>query len=696
MRCPSSAELLEPGHGVASESVYLNRELSWLEFNARVLALAADERMPLLERCKFCAIFSSNLDEFFEVRVAGLREQEEAFANSKSIDGLTPHQQLDAIAQRVALLVERQSTIFTTLLRPALREAGITLVAWSDLTRDEAAAMETVFDQGIFPVLTPLSVDPGHPFPYMSNLSFNLAATVRNPDTGEQRFARVKVPPLLPRFVTVSEGKLLPLEELIAAQLGALFPGMEAVGVHAFRLTRNADVELEAGEVDDLLEAVEIELRRRRFGEPVRLEVATSMPTDMIDLLTDELGLSRQDVSVVDGLLDLGGLMSLRDLDRADLKDPSWSGRTPALLSRSAGADGAPDLFAVMRDGDVLMHHPYDSFTTSVERFVAQAAADPSVLAIKITLYRTSGQSPIVQSLIDAVERGKQVAVLIELKARFDEQANIAWARALEEAGVHVVYGLIGLKTHTKVALVVRNEPDGLRRYCHVATGNYNSATARLYEDFGLFSADPELGADLTKLFNHLTGYSRTVSYSRLLMAPTALRSRIIELIDQEGSHGRVGSVVMKMNSLTDQQVIDALYRASAAGARVDLIIRGICCLRPGVPGLSETISVRSIVGRFLEHSRVFRFANAADTAVPGWFIGSADMMNRNLDSRIEAVVPVSEGLLSARLDQVLDLLLADDTLAWTLDSNGGWTRSNGATVNAQIRLAELAIERSQ
>ena len=676
-------------------SAYLNRELSWLEFNARVLSLAADETIPLLERCKFCAIFSSNLDEFHEVRVAGLQAQAEALAHSKSIDGLTAGEQLRAIAERVAELVANQSAIFTGLLRPALQQAGVALARWEDLTPTEAKAMQQVFDDGIFPVLTPLSVDPGHPFPYMSNLSLNLAATVRDPETGRERFARVKVPPLLPRFVTVSEGRFLPLEELIAAQLGALFPGMETVGVHPFRLTRNADVELEEGEVEDLLEAVETELRRRRFGEPVRLEVTSSMPPDIVLMLIDELDLDAHDVTVIDGLLDLGALMSLRDLDRPDLKDEPWSARTPAIIAGSAGPDGAADLFAVMRNGDVLVHHPYESFRTTVERFIAQAAADPAVLTIKITLYRTSGNSPIVQSLIDAVERGKQVAVLIELKARFDEQANIAWARALEEAGVHVVYGLIGLKTHTKVTLVVRNESDGLRRYCHVATGNYNSATARLYEDFGLFSADPELGADLTKLFNHLTGYSRTIEYARLIVAPTSLRNRIIELIEQERGQGGNGAIVLKMNSLTDQQVIDALYRASQAGVRVDLIVRGICCLRPGVTGLSDNISVRSIVGRFLEHSRIFRFANAGGEGEPGWFIGSADMMNRNLDNRIEVVVPVIAEALCERLDQVLKLLLVDDTLAWTLAGSGVWVRVEGATVNAQLRLAELAIERS-
>ena len=674
-------------------SRYLNRELSWLDFNARVLALAADPNVALLERCKFCAIFSSNLDEFFEVRVAALKELEEKGESGdsmRSLDGYTPAERLALISTRVGELVEQQSRIFNDELRPGLRAAGIVLASWDELGPEERKAMQVVFDETIFPVLTPLAVDPGHPFPYMSNLSLNLAAKVRDPHTGASRFARVKVPPLLPRFISVTDSTLLPIEELIAGQLGALFPGMETIGAFPFRLTRDADLDLEEGQVEDLLEAVETELRRRRFGDPVRLEVSATMPEDVVRLLLEELDLEVDDVTKVDGLLDLSALMNLRDLDRADLKDEPWSPRIPAPIARTMGPDGKTDVFAAMRTGDVLVHHPYDSFSASVERFIAQAAADPDVLTIKITLYRTSGDSPIVQSLIHAVEQGKQVAVLIELKARFDEKTNIAWARALEEAGVHVVYGLVGLKTHTKVALVVRNEADGLRRYSHVATGNYNSATARLYEDLGLFSTDPALGDDLTRLFNHLTGYSRPADYQRLLVAPAALRTRIVELIDGETAFGTSGGIVMKMNSLTDQRVIDALYRASSAGVRIELVVRGICCLRPETPGLSETIRVRSIVGRYLEHSRIFRFANAAGPGHPGWFIGSADMMNRNLDRRIEAVVPIAAPPLCDRLDAMIATLLRDDAFAWSLGSDGAWNRVSGANLSAQAEFARI------
>lgn len=690
---------------------YFNRELSWLEFNTRVLAIVADPTVPLLERVKFCAIFSTNLDEFYEVRVAGLKDQQASGHDLRSPDGSTPGEQLALISARVDELTARQASLFIDELVPELAMRGIEIVRWLDLTEHERKSLEEMYDERIFPVLTPLAVDPGHPFPYISNLSLNLGASVVDPTTGERRFARVKVPPLLPRFIPVGSHfghvgseqgellRLLPLEELIADRLSSLFPGMHIESAWPFRVTRNADLDLEEEEAEDLLAAVETELRRRRFGRAVRLEVTLDMPVEMVELLCDELELDNSDVIRIDGLLDLAGLAPLRSIDRPDLKDEGWTPRTPSVLAPHPGDDEA-DVFAVMRRHDILVHHPYDSFATSVERFVRQAAADPDVLAIKLTLYRTSGDSPVVQAAIDAAERGKQVAVLIELKARFDEQVNIAWAKALEQVGVHVVYGIVGLKTHTKVALVVRSEKDGLRRYCHVATGNYNSSTARLYEDFGLFSCDPVLGQDLTLLFNSLTGYSKPANYERLIVAPEHMRERMIELIRNEHvGRSTPGSIVMKMNSLVDAPVIDALYEASRAGVRIDLIVRGICCLRPGVPGLSENIHVRSIVGRFLEHSRLYLFANAAGDGIPGYYIGSADMMPRNLDRRVEAIVPVSGPALEERLQWVLDVLLRDNCLAWALHSDGTWSRvlpvGDEPLVDSHATMQRKATERS-
>ena len=651
---------------------YLNRELSWLDFNQRVLELAEDSNVPLLERAKFLAIFATNLDEFFEVRVAGVQDQLLAGLASSGIDGATPTQQLRMIRQRVEQLNERHVRAYTELVRPKLAEEGIKVVDFDDLDDDARKHLTGVFEQRIFPVLTPLAVDPGHPFPYISNLSLNLAVVVVDPRTQDRRFARVKVPPLLPRFVALPDGeRFVPLEQVIAAYLHELFPGMDVVNAFPFRVTRDADLALEEGEADDLLAAVEMELRRRRFGEAVRLEVQRGCTDEIQSLLTRELSLDAEDVYVVDGPLDLSGLLAIHGLDRPDLKDDPW---TPATQPGLATATDEPaDLFALIRERDVLVHHPYDSFSTSVEAFIQQAAADPDVLAIKQTLYRTSGDSPIVKSLIRAAESGKQVATLVELKARFDEQNNIAWARALEEVGVHVVYGLLGLKTHSKTALVVRQEPDGLRRYCHVGTGNYNPKTARLYEDVGLLTADPEVGADLSDLFNMLTGYSRHTDYQRLLLAPTMLRDRIVRNIQAEAEAGADGRIVMKMNSLADAAVIDALYEASAAGVQIDLIVRGICCLRPGVQGLSENIRVRSIVGRYLEHSRIFWFANAADDEAV--LIGSADMMPRNLDRRIEVVLPILDPALKERLREALDLALADDSNAWELNGDGTWQR---------------------
>jgi polyphosphate kinase len=672
---------------------YLNRELSWLEFNARVLALAEDRSLPLLERVKFLALCSEQLDEFFQVRVAGLKGQVAAGVGSTAPDGTTPLDQLRAIRAKVEELVKAQTWAFLAELVPELAEAGIVLSDWESLDDDDREYLVRVFEERIFPVLTPLAVDPAHPFPYISNLSLNLAVYVRDPATGERRFARVKVPPLLPRFVVMPDGeRIVAVEQVIAAHLGALFPGMDIEGHSTFRVTRNADLALEEEEADDLLAAIEMELRRRRFGRAVRLEVDSRMPADVRALLVRELELGPEDVYEVEGPLQLEGLWAVYDLDRPDLKEEPWVGVTQPRL---APADGDPvDIFAVLCDQEILVHHPYDSFATSVEAFIEQAATDPQVLAIKQTLYRTSGDSPIVHALIRAAELGKQVAVLVELRARFDEQANIAWARALEEAGVHVVYGLVGLKTHTKTALVVRDERDGLRRYCHVGTGNYNPKTARLYEDLGLLSADPDLGADLTELFNHLTGYSRSKRYRKLLVAPVSLRSAVLELIATERDAGEQGRIVMKMNSLVDPVMVDALYEASQAGVEIDLVVRGICCLRPGVPGLSDRIRVRSIVGRFLEHSRIFAFGPPERRR---YFIGSADLMPRNLDRRVEAVTPVDNPELQARLQEVLDINLADDTLAWELHGDGSWHKVPTTTgVNTHARLQEVAYERAR
>ncbi|MBV8387094.1 MAG: polyphosphate kinase 1, partial [Acidimicrobiia bacterium] len=598
---------------------YLNRELSWLDFNARVLALAEDESLPLLERAKFLAIFAENLDEFFQVRVAGLKDQVAAGLRITRGEADSPAEQLQAIRSQAEGLVDRQVQVFMKSLAPALSEHGIVFSAWDELDDDDRTYLVDVFEKNIYPVLTPLAVDPGHPFPYISNLSLNLAVIVRDPRTGERRFARLKVPPLLPRFVVMPDGeRFVPLEQVIAEHLNLLFPGMDVESVSAFRVTRNADLSLEEDEADDLLVAVEMELRRRRFGRAVRLEVDVAITQEVTELLLRELDLGPDDLYKVEGPLDLAGLWAVYDLPRPELKDEPWVPVTQPRLSVT-DEDGGPTIFSVIRDGEVLVHHPYDSFATSVEDLIETAANDPQVLAIKQTLYRTSGDSPIVRALIHACEQGKQVVALVELKARFDEQANIAWAKALEQAGAHVVYGLVGLKTHCKTALVVREENGVVRRYCHVGTGNYNSKTARLYEDVGLLSCDPALGEDLTELFNYLTGYSRKVDYRKLLVAPLTLRQEILQRIGEQTSAD--GRIVMKMNSLVDQEIIDALYAASQAGAEIDLIVRGICCLRPQVPGLSDNITVRSIVGSYLEHSRIYGFGKRRNRK---YYIGSA------------------------------------------------------------------------
>jgi polyphosphate kinase len=671
---------------------YLNRELSWLDFNERVLALAEDDRLPLLERAKFLAIYSTNLDEFFQVRVAALKDQLAAGLPPTAPDGMSPLDQLRAIRDRVSEQLARLSVAFLESVAPALADVGIRLSDWQSLDDDDREYLVEVFEQRIFPVLTPLAVDPGHPFPHISDLSLNLAVIVHDPITGERRFARVKVPQLLSRFVVMPDGeRFVPLEQVIAAHLDRLFPGMVTEGHFPFRVTRNADLTLDEEEADDLLAAVEIELRRRRRGRAVRVEVDTQMTEEVRDLLMRELQLSPSDVYVVEGPIDLGGLWSVHELERPELKAEPW---VPTTQPRLATEDDTPvDIFSVLRDGDVLVHHPYDSFTTSVEAFIKRAAADPDVLTIKQTLYRTSGDSPIVKALIRAAERGKQVAVLVEVKARFDEQANITWAKALEDAGVHVVYGILGLKTHSKTALVVRQEEDGIRRYCHIGTGNYNPKTARLYEDVGLLSADRDLGADLTDLFNFLTGYSRQVGYRKLLLAPFGLRDRIIDLINAEGALGSSGRIILKMNGLDDPAIIDALYAASQAGVEIDLVIRSICCLRPGVPGLSENIRVRSLVGRYLEHSRIFYFGNAG---APTWYIGSADLRARNLDRRIEVIAPVGDVVLQRRLQEIVDANLADDSSAWRLAADGVWSGPTGTGGGAHRTLQDAATRRAR
>ncbi|MGV9415781.1 RNA degradosome polyphosphate kinase [Nocardia sp. NPDC003693] len=668
---------------------YVNRELSWLDFNARVLALAEDTSQPLLERAKFLAIFASNLDEFYMVRVAGLKRRAETGLSVRSADGLSPTEQLEMIAARTQEIAARHARVFLDQVLPALTAEGIAIIRWADLDEGERQRLSQHFQDQVFPVLTPLAVDPAHPFPYISGLSLNLAVTVKDSVTGGEHFARVKVPDNVDRFVRVRRSPsgrdsgagsplapFLPMEELIAAHLDQLFPGMEVVEHHSFRITRNADLEVEEDRDEDLLQALERELARRRFGSPVRLEVSDDMTEHMLDLLLRELDVDPGDVIQVPGLLDLSCLWQVYGVDRPVLKDAPYVPATPPAFGER---ETPRNVFAALREGDVLVHHPYDSFSTSVQRFIEQAAADPQVLAIKQTLYRTSGDSPIVNALIDAAEAGKQVVALVEIKARFDEQANIKWARQLEQAGVHVVYGLVGLKTHCKTCLVVRREGATIRRYCHIGTGNYNPKTARLYEDVGLLTAAPEIGADLTDLFNSLTGYSRKASYRNLLVAPSGVRQGIIERIEREvelAAEGKEARIRLKANAIVDEQIIDALYRASQAGVPVQIVVRGICGLRPGVPGLSENIEVRSILGRYLEHSRVLHFQ-----AQNEYWIGSADMMHRNLDRRVEVLAQVKDPRLSERLGQMFDSALYPNTRCWVLRPDGSWDAQPGGDV---------------
>ncbi|MEV6337891.1 RNA degradosome polyphosphate kinase [Nocardia vinacea] len=664
---------------------YLNRELSWLDFNTRVLALAEDASLPLLERAKFLAIFASNLDEFYMVRVAGLKRRAETGLSVRSADGRSPTEQLELIAARAQEIADRHARVFLDSVLPSLTDEGIAVIDWSDLDDDERQRLSAYFQDQVFPVLTPLAVDPAHPFPYISGLSLNLAVTVKDSSTGGEHFARVKVPDNVDRFVRVRRtdsgspvAAFLPMEELIAAHLDLLFPGMKVVEHHSFRITRNADFEVDEDRDEDLLQALERELARRRFGSPVRLEVSDDMTEHMLDLLLRELEVDPGDVIQVPGLLDLSCLWQVYGVDRPNLKDAPYVPATPPAFGER---ETPRNVFQALREGDVLVHHPYDSFSTSVQRFIEQAAADPQVLAIKQTLYRTSGDSPIVNALIDAAEAGKQVVALVEIKARFDEQANIKWARALEQAGVHVVYGLIGLKTHCKTCLVVRREGSTIRRYCHIGTGNYNPKTARLYEDVGLLTAAPEIGADLTDLFNSLTGYSRKANYRNLLVAPQGVRAGIIERIQREIELARQGvpaRIRMKANAIVDEQVIDALYRASQAGIPVQIVVRGICGLRPGVEGMSENIEVRSILGRFLEHSRIMHFQ-----AQDQYWIGSADMMHRNLDRRVEVMAQVKDPKLREQLGSVFDSALYPTTRCWVLQADGSWHASpDGADRN--------------
>ena len=665
---------------------YLNRELSWLDFNGRVLAEAMDPRVPLLERLKFLSIFSTNLDEFYMVRVAGLRRRVTAGASQYASDVMSPAEQLEAIRTRVNELLDLRRTALREQLLPAIAAHGIGLLKMSDLSKSELAKVDQFFESQVFPVLTPLAVDPGHPFPYISNLSLSLAVDIRDPASGREHFARVKVPRSLPRWVPIGRDNfVVPLEEVIGANLGALFSEMEVLRWYTFRITRYSDLDLgQMDQPEDLLETIEQRVFQRRFGEVVRLEVQRGMPDTIRQLLVEELGegesqavapLSEHDVHGVDELLELGDLMSIVGIDVPELHDPVYAPIVPMPLR-----DASHNIFDVIRERDLLVHHPFESFPATVEAFLNAAAYDPNTLAIKLTLYRTGGEPAIVRALTDAAEQGKQVAVLIELQARFDEENNINFARTMESFGIHVAYGLPGLKTHAKTALVVRRDADGIRRYVHVGTGNYNSRNSRLYTDLGLFTCNPLIGADISDLFNSLTGVSRKKSYRKLLVAPTSLRERTLALIDRESTHARAGlggRIIAKMNALVDYDVIAALYAASQSGVEIDLIVRGICCLLPGVPGISERIRVISIIGRFLEHSRVLYFGNGGN---PEYFIGSADWMPRNFDRRVEVMAPIEDQSLHAKVMSVLETCLSDNRQAWDLNAQGVYRQRQPGT----------------
>ncbi|MDZ7963323.1 MAG: polyphosphate kinase 1 [Aulosira sp. DedQUE10] len=711
----TQAEPINKVAKLSDSQYYFNRELSWLEFNRRVLHEALDRRTPLLEKLKFTAIFSSNLDEYFMVRVAILKEQVQALLSKRTPDGRTPQEQLDAIAQILRPMVIQQHDHFEKVLRTEMADQGIHLLNYTDISLEQRAYLQELFKQQIFPVLTPLAVDPSHPFPQIANLSLNLAVVVTDPVSKKEKFARVKVPDILPRFIELPQDVQpqndkpnnwmgVPIEQVVAHNLEALFPGMIVNEYQLFRLTRKADLAVAEEEADDLLLAIQQELRGRHFrGSVVRLEIQQSMPESMRQMLFPEMELTEDDIYEIDGLLNLKDLMSFMALQLPELKDPPWTSVIPPRLrafnqsssvEKSEKSEGRENIFSVIQQNDLLVHHPYESFSASVEQFIAQAARDAHVLAIKMTLYRSSGDSQIFHSLIAAAESGKQVVVLVELKARFDEENNITWAQRLEKSGVHVVYGLVGLKTHTKIALVVRREGENISRYVHIGTGNYNPKTAKLYTDLGLFSCRKELGADLTDLFNYLTGYAHQHSYRKLLVSPVSMRDRIIELIRREIEHsqnGKTGRIVAKMNALVDPQIITTLYAASAAGVQIDLIVRGTCCLRPGLAEISENIRVISIIGRFLEHSRIFHFHNNGQNEV---YIGSADWMPRNLDRRVEAVTPIEDPKISQTLQDILEIMLADNRQAWELQSDGSYIqrqrRKNEPERSSQNILMEI------
>ena len=672
---------------------YSSRELSRLEFGARLLDLADDKNMPLLERCKYVAIFADMIDEFFQVRVVSLEDKVAAGVQTPSLDGMRPRQQLAAIRERVVSLVERQDRIVLDDLLPSLAANDITIVKVASLDEADRQALISYFDEHVYPVLTPLAVDPGHPFPMISNLSINIAVTVYDHDTKEERNARIKVPNSIARFLPVSNGRYVLLEDLIIENLYRLFPGMSVGRADLFRVTRNADLTLHEDEADDLMVALEVELRRRRFGEALRVEIQSGMSHDFLSLLRSELDIDKSNIYVTDAPLALHDLWNLYGIDRPDLKGDSWSPLTPKRL---LSGDRVANVFDAISEGDILLHHPYESFTDSVEAFVAQAAADPAVVAIKQTLYRTSGDSPIVAALIRAAEQGKQVVALVELKARFDEAANINWAKALEDAGVHVVYGIVGLKTHCKTILVVRNEGGATVRYAHIASGNYNSKTARAYEDFGLLTRDPVITHDVGELFNFLTGFAKNGNYEKIVVSPYMVRDRIIALINRQAERGSDGRIMLKVNGLTDPAVIDALYAASSAGVEIRLMVRTLCCIRPGVPGLSENIAVHSLVGEFLEHSRVFVFGREGDES-HAVYMGSADMMERNLDRRVEVIVPVENDDIRKELVEAFEITWRDDVFSWVLGTDRRWRRVQSVNnFAAQSEFKRLALVESR
>ncbi|MET0992338.1 MAG: RNA degradosome polyphosphate kinase [Lacisediminihabitans sp.] len=678
---------------------YLDRELSWLAFNTRVLELAEDPEQPLLERANFLAIFASNLDEFFMVRIAGLKRRILTGLAVPTNVGTAPTVVLSEIQARAHELQRRHAAAFRDLVKPALDDAGIHIETWADLEQSDREALDVTFANQIFPVLMPLAVDPAHPFPYISGLSLNLSIRVRNPKTGKEEFARLKVPPMLPRFVKLpNDGtgimRFIPLEDLISNHLGDLFPGMEVLDHHEFRVTRNEDVEVEEDESENLIQTLERELLRRRFGPPIRLEITDDMDELTLSLLVRELDITESEVYRLPAPLDLGGLFELTRIDRPELKYRKHV-PTTAVQLLPAEPNATPDIFRSIARQDILLHHPYESFATSVQAFLEQAAADPNVLAIKQTLYRTSGDSPIVEALIAAAEAGKQVLALVEIKARFDESANIVWARKLEKAGVHVVYGLVGLKTHCKLALVVRNEGGRLRHYSHIGTGNYNPKTSRIYEDLGLLTASDTVGKDLTRLFNELSGYAIEKKFKRLLVAPRLLRKGLIKRIQIEAENARNGlpsGIRIKLNSIVDEAIIDALYRASEAGVPIELLVRGICVMKPGLPGMSENIVIRSILGRYLEHSRIFSFVNNGDPQV---YIGSADMMHRNLDRRVEALVRLTAPEHLREISELFDLAMSDETSSWMLDGEGNWTRHNHDAEGRPLRDMQNTLQKT-